>query len=132
MLWSSSHTAHVHDDKLVTFYKDVSEHYRDCNGNSSAHVQGRTQLDLLSGLCNTTLTYMYHDNVLILCNLHAHAHYWDIISRRVFSSLAIEDIYETSIVQQCRMLESRLDTCVLAKCLSDLTLSKGVKKQHTF
>ena len=43
----------------------------------------------------------------------------DIISRRVFSSLAIDDIYETSIVQQCRMLESRLDTCVLAKCLSD-------------
>ena len=34
-------TAHniIHDDKLV------SEHYRDCNGNSSAHVQGRRQLD---------------------------------------------------------------------------------------
>ena len=43
----------------------------------------------------------------------------DIISRRVFLSLALDDIYETSIVQQCRMLESRLDTCVLAKCLSD-------------
>ena len=43
----------------------------------------------------------------------------DIISPRVFSSLAIDDIFETSIVQQCRMLESRLDTCVLAKCLSD-------------
>ena len=54
-------TAHnmIHDDKLV------SEHYRDRNGNSSAHVQGRRQLDLvllLSGLCNTTLTY--HVNVL--------------------------------------------------------------------
>ena len=54
-------TAHniIHDDKLV------SEHYRDCNGNSSAHVQGRRQLDLvllLSRLCNTTLTY--HVNVL--------------------------------------------------------------------
>ena len=35
------------DDKLVTCYKDVSEHYRDCNGNSSAHVQGRRQLVLL-------------------------------------------------------------------------------------
>ena len=35
------------------------------NGNNSAHVQGRRQLDLLSGLCNTTLTYMYHDNVVI-------------------------------------------------------------------
>ena len=68
-----SHIAHIHDDKLVTCYKDVSEHYRDCNGNStsSAHVQGRRQLDLvllLSGLCNTTLTYY--------CNPHAHAHYW--------------------------------------------------------
>ena len=60
-----SHTAHIHDDKLVTCYKDASEHYRDCNGNGSAHVQGRRQLDLvllLSGLCNTTLTY--HVNVL--------------------------------------------------------------------
>ena len=44
-----SHTAHkcIHDDKLVTRYKDVSEHNRDCNGNSSAHVQGRRQLDLV-------------------------------------------------------------------------------------
>ena len=44
----------------------MSEHYRDCNGNmySSAHVQGRRQLDLLSDLCNTTLTY--HDNVLLV------------------------------------------------------------------
>ena len=41
------------------------------------------------------------------------------ISKRVFSSLTVEDVYESSIVQQCRMLESKLDTCVLAKCLSD-------------
>ena len=41
------------------------------------------------------------------------------ISRRVFSSLAMENIYETFIVQQCRMLEANLGTCVLAKCLSD-------------
>ena len=34
------------------------------------------------------------------------------ISRRVFSSLAMENIYETSIVQQCRMLEANLGTCV--------------------
>ena len=36
-----SYTAHtcIHDDKLVTRYKDVSEHNRDCNGNSTAHVQ---------------------------------------------------------------------------------------------
>ena len=44
-----SHTAHtcIHDDELITRYKDVSEHNRDCNGNSSAHVQGRRQLDLV-------------------------------------------------------------------------------------
>ena len=36
-----SHTSHIiHDDKLA-YYKDVSGHYRDCNGNSSAHVQGK-------------------------------------------------------------------------------------------
>ena len=29
----------------------------------------------------------------------------DTISKRVFSSLAVEDVYESSIVQQCRMLE---------------------------
>ena len=54
-----SHAAHIHDDKLVTSYKDVSEHYCDCNGNSSALVQGRRQLDfilLLSGCGNTFLT----------------------------------------------------------------------------
>ena len=43
------HLAHIciHDDKLVTRYKDVSEHNLDCNGNSSAHVQGRRQLELV-------------------------------------------------------------------------------------
>ena len=57
-------------------YKLVSEHYPDCNGNSSAHVQGRRQLNLLlSGLCNTTLIYLpcyIHD----CSNPHAHARYW--------------------------------------------------------
>ena len=44
-----SHTAHIciHDEKLVTRYKDVTEINLDCNGNSSAHVQGRRQLDLV-------------------------------------------------------------------------------------
>ena len=43
----------------------------------------------------------------------------DTISHRVFTSLAMEDLFETSIVQQCRMLEADLGTCVLAKYLSD-------------
>ena len=41
------HCSHTHDDKPVTCYKDVSEHYRDCNGNISVHVQDRRQLDLV-------------------------------------------------------------------------------------
>ena len=53
----------------------------------------------------------------------------DIISRRVFSSLSIDYIYETSIVQQCRMLESRLDTSVLAKCLSDTMNAPDIIKR---
>ena len=48
----------IHDDKLVTRYKDVSEHNRDCNGNSSAHVQGRRQLDLVIRSMNTN-TYLH-------------------------------------------------------------------------
>ena len=43
----------------------------------------------------------------------------DTISSRVFTSLAIEDVFETSIVQQCRMLESNLGTNILAQCLTD-------------
>ena len=49
VLWSSASLAptqhiiymYTHDDKLV------SEHYRDWNGNSSAHVLGRRQPDLV-------------------------------------------------------------------------------------
>ena len=42
VLWSTDSTHDIiHDDKIV------SEHYPDCNGNSSAHVQGRRQLDLV-------------------------------------------------------------------------------------
>ena len=43
----------------------------------------------------------------------------DTISSRMFTSLAIEDVFETSIVQQCRMLESNLGTDILVQCLTD-------------
>ena len=49
--------------------------------------------------------------------------------QRVFSSLAIDDIYDISIIQQCRMLESELDTCVLAKCLSDPENAPNIVKK---
>ena len=42
----------------------------------------------------------------------------DCLCSRIFTSLAIENVYNTSIVQQCRMLESQLET-IVAKCLHD-------------
>ena len=42
VLWSSASLAPTEH-----IYKLVSERYRDCNGNNSAHVQGRRQLDLV-------------------------------------------------------------------------------------
>ena len=41
----------------------------------------------------------------------------DIISSRIFTSLAIVDVYNVGILQQCQMLESELNTNVLALCL---------------
>ena len=54
----------------------------------------------------------------------------DTISHRVFTSLAIDNIFETSIVQQCRMLEAILGTCVLANCLSGPENSPDIVKSN--
>ena len=43
----------------------------------------------------------------------------DTISTRIFNSVAMEDVYNCSIIQQCRMLEAHLGTNVLAMCLND-------------
>ena len=43
----------------------------------------------------------------------------DIISGCIFTSLAVVDVYNVSIIQQCRMLESRLGTHTLASCLEN-------------
>ena len=56
-----SHTAHnicILDAKIATRYKDVSEHNRDCNGNNSAHVQGRRQLDLVISGLSTVIQHL--------------------------------------------------------------------------
>ena len=37
----------------------------------------------------------------------------------MFDSVAMEDVYNCSIVQQCRMLEAEQGTNVLALCLND-------------
>ena len=43
----------------------------------------------------------------------------DIISSGIFTSLAIMDVYNVGIVQQCQMLDSKLNTNVLALCLKN-------------
>ena len=54
----------------------------------------------------------------------------DTISRRIFTSLAMENVFETSIVQQCKMLEANLSTCILAKCLSDPENAPGIVRSN--
>ena len=52
------------------------------------------------------------------------------ISAKLFSSLVIEDIYQISIVQQCKLLEVSLGTSVLARCLSDPLNAPRIVKEH--
>ena len=52
------------------------------------------------------------------------------ISTRVFNSLAIDDVYDSSIVQQCRMLESVLGTDVLACCLTNPDFAGDIVKSN--
>ena len=40
------------------------------------------------------------------------------MSSRIFISLAIDDVYNISIVQQCKMLEASLATDVVEQCLA--------------
>ena len=54
----------------------------------------------------------------------------DTISRRIFTSLAMENVFETSIVQQCKMLEANLSTCILVKCLSDPENAPGIVRSN--
>ena len=41
------------------------------------------------------------------------------MSSRIYISLAIEDIYNISVVQQCKMLEATLATDIVDQCLSN-------------
>ena len=45
----------------------------------------------------------------------------DTISQRMFNSVEMENVCDSSIVQQCRMLEAQLGTTVLGDCLSNPT-----------
>ena len=47
------------------------------------------------------------------------SNYKDTMSSRIFISLAIEDIYNISVVQQCEMLEATLATNIMDQCLSN-------------
>lgn len=65
--------------------------------------------------------------LLFLSKLLSTQHAKAIISR-VFTSLAIDNIYDTSIIQQCRMLESHTRTDCIGTCLSNLdTVSETAK-----
>ena len=54
----------------------------------------------------------------------------DSISTRIFNSLAIDDVYDSSIVHQCRMLESVLGTDVLACCLTNPDSAGDIVKSN--
>ena len=43
----------------------------------------------------------------------------DTINTRIFNSVAMEDVYNCSIIQRSRMLEAHLGTSVLVMCLND-------------
>ena len=54
-----------------------------------------------------------------LCKLLSDNNDVQVISRDIFSSLTLVDVYNISIIQQCRMLESSLGTSILARCLNE-------------
>ena len=62
-------------------------------------------------------TQIFLRKILFLSKLLCYSK--DTLSSRVFTCLAIEDIYNTSIVQQCRILESQLGTDIVAQRLND-------------
>ena len=47
------------------------------------------------------------------------SNYKDTMSSRIFISLAIGDIYNISVVQQCKTLEATLATDIVDRCLSN-------------
>ena len=52
----------------------------------------------------------------------------DTVIGRIFTSIAIVDINNVGIIQQCRMLEAKLDTHILTKCLKYLPDSAAIVK----
>lgn len=54
----------------------------------------------------------------------------DTISKHTSSSWAIVDIYSSSIVQQCRMLESALGTHIVGQCLEHLQKASAVVRSY--
>ena len=54
----------------------------------------------------------------------------DKISGRVFTSLAMVDVYNVGLVQQCRMLEAEMNTGVLTQCLKNPTGAPTIVKSR--
>ena len=55
----------------------------------------------------------------------------DCLCSRIFMTLAIENVYNTPIVQQCRMLESQLQTDIVAFCLHNPENATSVVQSST-
>ena len=53
----------------------------------------------------------------------------DILSSRIFTTLAMDEIYSISVVQQCRMLEAPLSTDIVNQCLT--SPNNAVKIVHS-
>ena len=52
------------------------------------------------------------------------------LSAKLLISLEIKDIYQISIVQECKVLEDLLETSVLAQCLSHPHDAPKIVREH--
>ena len=50
----------------------------------------------------------------------------DVLSSRVFRTLASTNVYEISLVQQCRVLEQQIGTGYLQLCLQNPTIASSI------
>ena len=66
----------IHNDKPVTCYKDVSEHYRDCNIMGTVVHMSKVEGSWIWFYCYQVYVIQHLPIMMILCNSHADAHSW--------------------------------------------------------
>ena len=87
----------------------------------SARIETERQTDRQTDRHTNTQTKYYNPRCACACEDD------DCLSSQVFRTLASDDIYDISIVQQCRLLEQGIGTNYLQLCLEDpLTTSSIV------